>query len=160
MLRWRRLWYALPKDDRTRRLADMYRCELGAKDAPIQFRFMGAPVCRQAFIILTGVCANHIQEARKLALGHVGKQTQFGHLWVSRKPLAYLNARAWLLQYAKTHGDTSPLETNIYLPHGWKHYYYATYYKERVVQETDPKHIAGLDSLPENVADRVDMDWD
>lgn len=144
VLRWRRLWYALPKDDRTRRLADMFRCELGGKDAPIQFRFMGAPVCRQAFIILTGVCANHIQEARKLALGQV-VQTSFGHLWVSRKPLAYLNARAWLLQYAKTHGDTSPLETNIYLPHGWKHYYYATYYKERVVQGTDPKHIAGLD---------------
>ena len=127
-----RLWYALPSDDRQRRLADMFRSELGAEGRNTQFRFMGAPVCRQAFIALTGIYATHLQDARNVALGNMRKAI-VGY-WDRSKTLAYMNARAWLLQYSKAHGDTSPLNTKIILPVGWKHQHHATYYRERVVQ--------------------------
>jgi hypothetical protein len=33
------------------------------------FRFFGAPVCRQAFIALTGIHADTLQKARAIAIG-------------------------------------------------------------------------------------------
>ena len=57
-------------------------------------------VCREAFMIITGIHAEAIQRARMLAQGiaplTLGK-------WVSERSLSYRQCRAWLLDYAKVH---------------------------------------------------------
>ena len=44
----------------------MFRSELGTEGRNTQLRFMG----RQAFIALVGIFADHLQEARNMALGN------------------------------------------------------------------------------------------
>ena len=64
------------------------------------YYFLGQKVCREAFMIITGIHAEAIQRARMLAQGiaplTLGK-------WVSERSLSYRQCRAWLLDYAKVH---------------------------------------------------------
>ena len=42
---------------------------------------------------------------------------------VREKYLVYMECRAWMLSYAKTNADTSPLKDKLYLPSGNKQHY-------------------------------------
>ena len=117
VLRWRKLWYSMPKSDRDSRLAHMFRCSKEDWTAVrrtssrsctfselLGFRSLSINtltcVCREAFMIITGIHAEAIQRARMLAQGiaplTLGK-------WVSERSLSYGQCRAWLLDHAKVH---------------------------------------------------------
>ena len=55
-----------------------------------------------------------------------------------------MTARAWLLSYAQIYGDTSPLCDSLFLPAGRKQYFYAVYYRDRVVREVPRELIVSL----------------
>ena len=55
-----------------------------------------------------------------------------------------MDARGWLLEYARSHGDSSPLNDKIWLPAGRRGYYYATYYSDRVSKGVEAKTVASL----------------
>jgi hypothetical protein len=129
VLRWRKLWYAMPKHDREAKLAEFFANQVAAhRESRLgdptgftaKFQVFGTPVCRNAFIAITGIHADTLQKARGLAMGTALPALPAHGVWVMRRPLVYIITRAWLLTYAKTHGDTSPLEDLIYLPAGRK----------------------------------------
>ena len=77
-LQWRKLWYALPKQDRETRLVDEFANAFKAHTSAhygdkanfhVQFRLFGSQVCRGAFIALTGIHAGTLQMARQIARG-------------------------------------------------------------------------------------------
>ena len=146
-MRWRKLWYALPKEDRMNRLIQMYRAQWYElpdhmrADFKMQYRVLGMNVCRDAFIAVTGMHADTLQAARKVATMQATQPVPSSLIWVGRRPLAYRDARAWLLDYAKTHGDTSPMSTLIYLPWGRKQFYWSSYFRCR--QQVGVTTIAG-----------------
>ena len=80
------------------------------EDFKTVYYFLGQKVCREAFVIIH---AEAIQRARMLAQGiaplTLGKS-------VSERSLSYRQCRAWLLDYAKVHADTSPMEDKLFLP--------------------------------------------
>ena len=121
VLRWRKLWYSMPKSDRDSRLADMFR----RSKERVDDREEDFKVCREAFMIITGIHTEAIQRARMLAQGiaplTLGK-------WVSERSLSYRQCRAWLLDYAKVHADTSPMEDKLFLPCAKKQHYWALFY--------------------------------
>ncbi len=45
-----------------------------------------------------------------------------------------MDARGWLLDYSKMHGDTSPLNGRVFLPTGLKQYYYASYLRDLIMR--------------------------
>ena len=129
VLRWRKLWYALPKHDREAKLAAFYADQFKAHretrlgDATgftAKFQVFGFPVCRQAFIAITGIHADTLQKARGVGIGKNLQPLPAHGVWVMRRPLVYILTRAWLLTYGKAHGDTSPMDDAIYLPAGRK----------------------------------------
>ena len=65
-LRWRTLWYSLPKADRDSRLRDMFATGVDREDALMQYRVLGLPVCRNAFMTITGMTTDVLQAARKV----------------------------------------------------------------------------------------------
>ena len=71
----------------------------------------------------------------------VGLPTQ---AWVRKLTLVYMDARAWLLDYAEVHGDTSPLNDCIFLPSGLKQFYYASYYRDRLARNVRKEEIASI----------------
>ena len=62
VLRWRTLWYSLPKPDRDERLRRMFsaalenhrRTGLPDEDFHMKYTILGQEVCRQAFLLITG----------------------------------------------------------------------------------------------------------
>ncbi len=135
VLKWRRLWFGLPKIDRQDKLVGAFRESREAADKrgehhifKMQFQVLGLPVCRQAFMQITSLSASEIQAARGLSDTNslaVPKTTP--GLWVSRRPIKTMDARSWLLDYAKTYGDTSPLHDQLSLPIATKEFYYLAY---------------------------------
>ena len=166
VLRWRKLWHALPKADRHHRLVHMFRAHFDhcaslrtVEDTSFSMRFhvLGVVVCRAAFIAVTGICAETLQHARHVSLGGAIRDPRMHGLWVARRPLAYMDARAWLLEYARTHGGTSPLQTQIFLPVGRKQFYYACYFRDRVERGVAAEGVA---SLPRFLAAwRQELPW-
>lgn len=164
VLRWRKLWYSLPKADREYRLrqefsrqrARQVEANLGDHEAfRMSYNVMGVPVCRQAFIAITGIAADTLQRARATsAVEHglavpeistaLSMTPQDLGMWVSKRPIAYMDARAWLLDYAKTNGDTSPLNNKIYLPSGTKSCYYTCYLHSRMSKGVAAQLVASL----------------
>lgn len=151
VLRWRKLWYTLPKKDREHRLFNLFKSALSNHTAQchgdptaflMKFKFFGEKVCRDAFIALTGIHADTLQKARRAATtGALPLDLGYGP-WLGKKSMKYMNARAWLLSYAKSHGDTSPLCDKIYLPAGRREFFYAVYYADRTVKEHPAEHVA------------------
>lgn len=72
VLRWRKLWYSLPKADRESRLGNMFRvafeahkcCTGDSQSFQMKFQVLGMPVCRQAFIAVTAIHSDTLQAAR------------------------------------------------------------------------------------------------
>ena len=152
VLRWRKVWYALPKADRMTRLVAEF--EKGFRDQRLanagldlnrmQYTFFGFEVCREAFIKLTGIHADTLQVARGIALGKSGR-AQIPQVHRDRASKKYVEARSWLLAYADVHADSSPLRDSLYLPAGRRQYYYAVYFRECVTRGRPPSEIASLD---------------
>lgn len=138
---WRVLWWSMPWVTRKELLLSFCRQSLLAHRATklpddrwrIQWILLGENVCRDAFLILTGVGVSVLQAARAGALQdrmswsspmerglHSGSMTH-------AKPAAYLGARQWLEGYATTHAEWSPMEAKAYLPSGRKIFYYHHY---------------------------------
>ena len=162
VLGWRKVFYTLPRADRLHRVVDMYRRHLTGgptdPDAPagvtrkgtaqfsMEYKFGGCRVCRQAFMQLTGINTCFLQTARSTAWGNAtiaaGKISNTLNLWAMRKPLKTLGARAWLLQYAKTHGDASPMHPEIFLPTADKAMIYSVYLQNMIDRRTPQQDIA------------------
>jgi hypothetical protein len=148
VLNWRKLWYALPKDDRHQRLVRLFQSEREQQmtlqhgdftNFKMNYKVLGIPMCRTAFLMVTGLHVNVLQAARKAALGDgpVGG-------WLQRRSPKYHDCRAWLLDYSQTHGDTSSLIDQIYLPCGAIELYYSVYFRVRTSQNAGADTIAGL----------------
>ena len=161
--RWRTLWYSLPKADRNRRLQDMFAQQLATHQGVhteflAKYTVLGQPVCRQAFMQLTGVTTDVLQAARHAVVRGEYKVTESElGMWVARRPLAYLDARSWLLEYAKSHGDSSPLSDKLILPSGRKSYYWACYYYQRMNAGVPGERIASLKRFLQ--AWRTELPW-
>jgi hypothetical protein len=146
VLRWRKVWYALPKADRLARLVEEFTKEMRQRAAAnhglggdrMCFKFFGQPVCREAFARLTGIHPNTLQEARQVALS--GRSLSKGPQ--AKLSLTYIQARAWLLEYAETHADTSPLRDSLFLPAGRRQYYWAAYYHDRHAKGIPESQVA------------------
>ena len=106
VLKWRKMWYSLPKEDREERLRKMFadarqKCLDEGEDEDcfrMQFQVFGAQLCRDAFIRVTSIHADSLQRARKASMGWVA--TSVAGVWRERRAVAYLDSRAWLLDYA------------------------------------------------------------
>ena len=146
---WRVLWWSLPKVQRKEHVLQMFVVDLRAHRARggvderwrMQYTFLGQKVCRDAFLILSGLGCSTLQAARDAALaGKVswssgaerelhGFSMHAGSHNKAHGRMAYLGARAWLEWYAETHADMSPTKFHAYLPAGRKCFYYAHYRK-------------------------------
>ena len=149
VLRWRQLWFSLPKADRDARLRMMFARSYeasGHSDAfQMKYEMLGQKMCRQAFLQVTGISIDALQTARTAATtGVYTASAQTLGVWVSRRPATYMHARAWLLDYAKVHADTSPLNTNLWLPTGRKSFYWAQYYNDCVTRGVPTERVASL----------------
>ena len=141
---WRVLWWSLPQIPRKEHLLHMFVNSLRAHRASggaderwrMQYTFLGQNVCRDAFLLLTGLGASTLQAARDQALaGKVSwsspaeRGLHGGRIENTNKAHSYLNARSWLEWYAATHAELSPMDGRAYLPAGRKCFYYAHYRK-------------------------------
>ena len=117
----------------------------------MQYTFLGMNVCRDAFLILTGLGVSSLQAAREQALaGKVSWSSRAerglhgGDMANNNKAASYLGARAWLEWYAETHAEMSPTEWRAYLPAGRRCFYYAHYRRDTLerygVTEEDCAH--------------------
>ena len=108
----------------------------------MKFRFLGVDVCRQAFIYLSGIIPHYLQKARTEAVSDTPVLQLGVGPWLSRRPMKYVHARAWLLVYAMTRGDTSPINDKIWLPCGRKQDYWSIYYKDCITKQIPDECIA------------------
>ena len=137
---WRVLWHSLPASKRRETLIALMndkkrRSRTGAQDTRLPF--LGVGVCRTAWRMLTGIgnwslqCADRRAEqgnksslsCRELGMAKMIKSTN--------KQKLYLDARKWLIHYACTFGDHSPIDCQTFLPQGRKRNYYALYVADR-----------------------------
>jgi hypothetical protein len=151
VLRWRKMWFALPKEDRDERLRRMFaearqKHQDGGDDDDtfkMQFQVFGVKLCRDAFIRITGIHADTLQRARKAAMGGLALASSAG-VWRERRAVSYLACRAWLLNYAQKHADSSPLNNKLWLPYARKYVFWSAYWHEETSAGKDPSQIAQL----------------
>ena len=140
---WRALWRSLPAYLRQEALlknaAKDVACTalMALGNGLVKYSFLGQPVCRNAFMTLTGIGAWSLTEARKKAeSGHKSclSQRELGRAMLlqnTSQPKHYLDARSWLVHYADTHADKSPISLECYLPAGRKSFYHSAYVHDR-----------------------------
>ena len=108
---------------------------------------MGIPVCRAAFMRVTGIGASSLTQTRQNTLSGHESSLSCQELGMSRlilnknKPPLYLDARQWLEHYADTHGEQSPMDCLTFLPAGRKQFYYAQYALARIQQGREPASL-------------------
>lgn len=146
---WRRLFYALPSADRSARLLRMFQAEViaahegrqrvdalggsghnqrvGTLEFSMIYRLFGSRVCRNAFIILTRLPVEALVRCRSAALNNTAVNSLPASCWALKRSPKCMDIRTWLIEYSKTHGDSSPLRTEVLLPTGSKELYYAAY---------------------------------
>ena len=92
VLRWRKMWYSLPKADRQERLRSFFATAKQQQEAEGQdefrmhFSVFGQSVCRDAFIRITGIHADTLQRARSAAVTGVLHHSEIA-AWRSRRHL-------------------------------------------------------------------------
>ena len=134
VLKWRKLFYALPKADREERLRDMFLHSKQAHDREdpdfrAEYSVLGMKVCRNAFISITGIHADTLQRVRRSVAQGAIHSCNMG-VWRARRAPAYLDCRAWLIDYARQHADTSPLNDQLWLPYARKQFFWAAYLRD------------------------------
>jgi len=145
---WRVLWRSLPAAGRRESLLCMFRVQLeqhmGAGGVKEDFQMkhyplLGQKVCLEAFAALTGIGRWSVTQARTNAFkGHKSSLSR-GELPMelamrpTNKPQMYLEARAWLEVYAKSH-EASPMAYEAHLPGGRKVFYFELMSYERRCQ--------------------------
>ena len=145
---WRTLWRSLPASSRREALLDHARQSRqehmdtdGMCTWKISYQFNGLHVCKAAFQHLTGIGSSSLQEARSHAeKGSKSRlsRSELGNVHLianTSNPKLYLDARTWLVQYADTHADQSPISLEYLLPSGRKFFYHAQYEHERITQK-------------------------
>jgi len=164
---WRTLWRSLPAGTRREKLLDHARQSRkeymdtdGLCPWKISYQFQGSHVCKTAFQRLTGIGSWSLQEARNHAVS--GSKSRLGRSELGNIHLItntanqklYLDARTWLVQYAETHADQSPISLEYLLPSGRKFFYHAQYEHERIAQKLP---YAGLNTFLK--AWRLECPW-
>ena len=141
---WRVLWHSMPSTNRRELLVRSFVEHLEAHQAiggadeqwRMQYKFLGKPVCKIAFLQLTGMNNWMLQQARDGALQgrrSVLSTCEMGlHAAIKNQSKAhlYLSARQWLEHYAATHAELSPMDDKAYLPSGRKTFYYFHYRRD------------------------------
>ena len=142
---WRALWRSLPASLRQEALLMKAREKLAAKNAKVNVRsqpqvsytFLGHPVCKNALMRLSRIGAWSLDQAKKRAAsGHksCSSRPDLGNAILiqnTNQPKKYLDARNWLVHYADTHAEKSPISLESYLPAGRKSFYHAAYEHDR-----------------------------
>jgi len=123
---WRVLWVSMPKSSRYQLVLQMMN------KYPDEYVILGRKVCRQAFMIFTGLGAGKLTELRGLASrGQALNARPTGRLGNAPESQKYLDVRQWLEVYAEQHGEMSPMTGVTVLPSGRKSCYYAAYLHDR-----------------------------
>lgn len=132
---WRVLWVSMPKSSR-------YQLVIQMMTKYPDHVFLGRTVCRQAFMLLTGLGAGKLTELRGLASrGQQVHARPVGRLRNAPEAQKYLDVRQWLEVYAEQHGEMSPMTGVTVLPSGRKSCYFAAYLHDRSGE--DLSHLDG-----------------
>ena len=142
---WRLLWHSAPANAKHEMLMDFIRRQVveyqkrPINELQIRYRVLGVDVCRSAFIAVTGIgcsfitkCRNDVLDGRKSY--HVMYDNSFegeGGPRRNQRTATYLDARAWIIEYARTHASQSPITGSYELPAGRKLFYHACYRWDR-----------------------------
>lgn len=137
---WRSLWRSLPACLRQEALLMNARQAFDPKvcgPKMVRYTFLGHPVCKPALMRLSGIGASSLTKARdRAASGHRSclSRKELGNAMLiqnTSQPKLYIDARSWLVHYADTHAEKSPISLECYLPAGRKSFYWAAYVHER-----------------------------
>ena len=103
----------------------------------VSYTFLGHPVCKNALMRLSRIGSWSLDQAKKRAAsGHksCSSRPDLGNAILiqnTNQPKKYLDARNWLVHYADTHAEKSPISLESYLPAGRKSFYHAAYEHDR-----------------------------
>ena len=90
----------------------------------VEYNLFGFPLCRNAFIILTCLDTAQLSAARKYDKNNKLQQLCTRPAYIDTNTAQqFITALDWLLNYADSHGDFSPMDGTITLPVGYKHVY-------------------------------------
>ena len=142
---WRLLWHSAPANAKHEMLMDFIRRQYEEyqhnpiNEFRIKYRVLGVDVCRPTFIAVTGIGCSFITACRKDVLDgrksyHVMYDNCFegeGGPRSNQRTATYLDARAWIVEYARTHASQSPITGSYELPAGRKLFYHACYRWDR-----------------------------
>ena len=137
---WRSLWRSLPACLRQEALLMNARKSCDANHGVlnvVNYTFLGHQVCKNALMRLSGIGAWSLTQARKKAAdGHRSclSRKELGNAMLienTSQPKLYIDARNWLVHYADTHAEKSPISLECYLPAGRKSFYWMAYVHER-----------------------------
>jgi hypothetical protein len=136
---WRVLWRSLPGHLRQEALLINARKDVGQPLSTnlVTYTFLGHQVCRDALMRLSGIGAWSLTQARKRAEKgekSCSSRRELGNMMLiqnTNQPKKYLDAVNWLVHYADTHAERSPISLQCYLPAGRKQFYHAAYEHDR-----------------------------
>ena len=88
----------------------------------VEYSLFGFPLCRNAFIILTGMDTAQLSAGRKYDKNNKLQQLGTRPAYIDTNTAQpFITARDWLLKYADSHDDFSPTDGTITLPVGYNH---------------------------------------
>ena len=122
------------------------------REFQVKYNLLGMWVCRGAFCKAAGVGASFITSCRTDAINnrqsyHAMYDNCFegeGGPRSNQRRAAYLDARAWIREYARTHASQSPISGRFELPAGRKQFYHSCYCYDRQHQQTPPIQPADI----------------
>jgi hypothetical protein len=173
VLNWRVMWWSLPATTRRELLLRAGHASLEVHVAAggirseweVKYVFLGVPVCRRAFLLLTGLGASTCQEVRDAVLKgkvtHMSRAELGMSMRIANGPeqQMYLDARQWLEHYAGIHADMSPMKLEAFLPQGRKSFYYEQYRYERTSGATQSPDLIVASLGVFLKAWRVELPW-
>ena len=164
---WRIMWRSCPPSSRREKLIEVVRKQLedyrdgdDMREWRLEYSLMGVPVCKAAFMRITGISAWSLTQARRNVLRGHNSSLSRQELGLSRSivsrnhPDLYIDARQWLEHYADTHGEHSPMDCLTFLPAGRKQFYYTQY---SLIRSQQCRPAASLKTFQQ--AWRFDVSW-